>query len=378
MFKFVVGARKKEYNVHGAVLSKVSKPLNVLLTGPHKEAKEHRVNWPEVDEKTFVRFVQWAYTGTYITEEPDIILDESSINMSFTSSGTTKKTIPPTSKIAEKSLYSLSSVTPAVAEPKDTNHCHNSNCSYYMTNTTKQSTSLTCLVCRQSYQTDNCYSCGSVYSKCPRCYAKTAKRVTGCCSNTQCSYYKQAVGQTRATNSTCLTCQRSFNTSMCSRCRSIFSDCPHCSSATVNRGKRGTLIDEFLSDTIYPTTTSVFVPRKNTEGCEDYSGVFLCHAKLYVLGDTYDIPTLRQLSLHRLHATLKDFTLYPSRLNDIAALAKFVFENTTPGDKIRDMITLYYACIIEDASKHDGLKSLVDDIPDFAFGLISKMSQRLE
>ncbi|KAL1881282.1 hypothetical protein Daus18300_001134 [Diaporthe australafricana] len=139
------------------------------------------------------------------------------------------------------------------------------------------------------------------------------------------------------------------------------------------------LINQFLdvSGTVYPTSTTIFSARKNTEGCEDYTGVFLCHAKLYVLGDKYDIPPLKQLSLHRLHATLKEFILYPSRMNDIATLTKYIFENTVPDDKIREMLTLYYACIVEDARKHDGLKSLVDEIPDFAFSLIFKISDRL-
>jgi hypothetical protein len=41
------------------------------------------------------------------------------------------------------------------------------------------------------------------------------------------------------------------------------------------------------------------------------------------------------------------------------------------------MVTLYYACIVEDAREYDGLKSLIDEIPDFAFGLISKIGGRL-
>ncbi|POS69861.1 hypothetical protein DHEL01_v211746 [Diaporthe helianthi] len=117
------------------------------------------------------------------------------------------------------------------------------------------------------------------------------------------------------------------------------------------------LISKFLdkSHTMYPTSGFVFAPRKNTKGCEDYTGVFLCHAKLYVMADIYDIPSLQQLSLHRLHATLKEFTLYPSRMNNIATLAKYVFENTVPQDKICHMVTLYYACIVEDAKKQAGL-----------------------
>lgn len=69
--------------------------------------------------------------------------------------------------------------------------------------------------------------------------------------------------------------------------------------------------------------------------------------------------------------------LYPSRLNDIAILAKYLFENTRPDDKIRDLIMLYYACIIEDVSDSKSIKSLIDDFPDFADKLIIGMSQRL-
>lgn len=96
-----------------------------------------------------------------------------------------------------------------------------------------------------------------------------------------------------------------------------------------------------------------------------------------MLGDVYDIPQLRQLTLHRLHATLREFTLYPSRLDDIVTLARYVFGNTQPHDKIQHMIGLYFACIIDDALKHEGLRSLIEDIPDLAHILVSKMSERL-
>lgn len=39
-----------------------------------KEANEHSVYWEDVDEKTFLRFAQWAYTGEYIPAEPEFIL----------------------------------------------------------------------------------------------------------------------------------------------------------------------------------------------------------------------------------------------------------------------------------------------------------------
>lgn len=83
------------------------------------------------------------------------------------------------------------------------------------------------------------------------------------------------------------------------------------------------------------------------------------------------------MTFHRMYATLKVFVLYPSRMKDIAALARYLLENTHPEDGISDMIYLYYNCIVEDASKHDGFESLFHDLPDFAHGLIFKMSERL-
>lgn len=129
--------------------------------------------------------------------------------------------------------------------------------------------------------------------------------------------------------------------------------------------------------TAYPPLATTYLPRANTASMQDFTEVFLCHAKLYVLGDLYDLPALHQLSFHRLYATLKQFVLYPSRLNDIAILAKYLFENTRPDDKIRGLIMLYYACIIEDVSDSKSVKSLIDDFPDFAHKLIIGMSQRL-
>ncbi|KAI3391365.1 hypothetical protein diail_7474 [Diaporthe ilicicola] len=303
IYKFVIGPHSKEFSVHGAAISGLSKPLSVLLNGEMREATEARVEWPDVDEKTFVRFTQWAYTGNYVTEDPDIILDQSLIGTA--SSATETQALPQDNQVSEQPPHSLATFKPTQVQQ------------------------------------------GSF------------------CKN-QASYPGQV---------TCLRCRKKYSTKMCS-CKSAFSDCVFCAGAKT--GPRADLISKFLDEdgTIYPSSTS-FSARKNTEGCEDYTGVFLCHAKLYVLGDTYDIPLLKQLSLHRLHATLKDFTLYPSRMNDIAILAKYVFENTLPEDKIREMITLYYACMVEDAWKHEGLKSLIDEIPDFAFGLISKMSERL-
>lgn len=344
-----------------------------------REARERCVDWPDVDEKTFVRFAQWAYTKDYATEEPEIVLDHSSIEIPAWSQGSSDPEKTPTDrkKVPEKPLYSLNScASPELSEE----HCWNRSCNYYgRSDDYFSKASTTCATCKERYDTKICSNCESVFSDCPRCGPLTATP-RSCCKKKQCHNYNIGIYVT-TTYQTCLRCRASYSTKACSSCYSVYSDCPLCVAimSKSTKRQRGNLISKFLdeSGTKYSTSTSIFLPRKNTEGCEDYTGVFLCHAKLYVLGDKYDIPPLRQLTLYRLHATLKEFTLYPSRMDDLAKLAKYVFENTVPEDKIRDMITLYYACIVEDAWKYDGLKSLIDEIPDFAFGLISKMSERL-
>lgn len=392
IFKFVIGEHKKEYSVHGAALSQLSKPLSILLTGPHKEAIEHRVEWPDVDEETFVRFAQYAYTKTYSTEEPDVVLSSSNIAV-HPGTSTTETTALPSSSIPEQALYSLVSVD-SPREP-DSDYCGDPNCPYYKRGDHNTYIDVRCLRCGNSYLTNACSNCESVFSWCPSpdCHRK-ARAQTGrqLCVTPVCRLYLQSSPATKkkspATNKKpmsfrCLRCRRWFSSTYCVACKLPYSGCPSCS---VSEGpgttiKRKLLIDKFLDEdgTSYPAPEgAVFSPRENTEGCEDYTCVFLCHAKLYVLGDTYDMPHLRQLSLHRLHATLKVFTLYPSRLNDLAALASYIFENTRPDDEIRDMITLYYACIVEDVTKHHGLKSIIDDNPEFALGLVSRMSERLE
>lgn len=52
----------------------MSKPLNALVHGEMKEASDGVAVWPEVDEGTFVRFWEFAYTGNYTAPKPAIVL----------------------------------------------------------------------------------------------------------------------------------------------------------------------------------------------------------------------------------------------------------------------------------------------------------------
>lgn len=60
-----MGPSKKEFTVHADVFAKLSDPLNVLINGNFSEATEKTVVWDDVDEATFDRLRQFAYSGDY-------------------------------------------------------------------------------------------------------------------------------------------------------------------------------------------------------------------------------------------------------------------------------------------------------------------------
>ncbi len=73
--------------------------------------------------------------------------------------------------------------------------------------------------------------------------------------------------------------------------------------------------------------TSLPPTRANRGANEDYTEVFLSHARLYVFADKYDIQPLKTLALEELHDTLATYTLYRGRTGDILALLRYVYAN---------------------------------------------------
>ena len=68
----------------------------------------------------------------------------------------------------------------------------------------------------------------------------------------------------------------------------------------ITKSKKSLLWEKFerLS---YPHPGPTFKPRKNRDAGEDFTAVFLGHARLYVFADRYDIESLRSLCLYKLH-----------------------------------------------------------------------------
>ncbi|KAI0206039.1 hypothetical protein F4808DRAFT_408689 [Astrocystis sublimbata] len=64
-FTILVGPHKKTCTIHADLLAAMSGPLNALVNVHMREATEAMAEWPDVDEETFARFGEFAYTGTY-------------------------------------------------------------------------------------------------------------------------------------------------------------------------------------------------------------------------------------------------------------------------------------------------------------------------
>ncbi|KAL6719502.1 hypothetical protein ACLMJK_003742 [Lecanora helva] len=85
--------------------------------------------------------------------------------------------------------------------------------------------------------------------------------------------------------------------------------------------------------------------RANKGPDEDYTEVFLGHARMYVFAEKYDIQPLKKLALQKLQHQLAIHTLYIERAGEILSLVNYVYGNTgeTSGnsDDIRTMLAHY-------------------------------------
>ncbi|RYO96420.1 hypothetical protein DL764_007468 [Monosporascus ibericus] len=292
LVQFVIGPEKKEFLVHEYAVSSLSKPLDRLLNGQMKEATEGRVVWDDMDEAAFVRFIQWAYSGSYTDPEPVIFTDSSVIATSTAEDGKVAKNATATAGAG-------SSVTIALEEDAESvvSFVHRPSCSL-------------------------CYPTVPIYPSSRR---------------------------------------------------------PKCEKCPDPRKKRQ-MVNGFISSSLYACSTHSSPPRQNKKYDENYALVFLAHARLYVMADKYDLPQLSELALHKLWATLKIFTPYPSRLGDIVCMITYAFHSfseSAEGDKMCDMLVHYSGCIYENLTANDGFKTLVEEYPLFTHGLMKKIAERL-
>ncbi|KAK7957976.1 hypothetical protein PG988_012824 [Apiospora saccharicola] len=303
---FVIGSGATEFYLHADAISRLSKPLQALINGGMREAKEGRVVWDDLDDDTFIRFTQWAYTNDYETPEPDV-------QHEIAPPSTQVDPVTNLSSQTEKALY-------CVMHKTDTARCH---------------------------------KCSGIPG-----------------------YGAMILGNG---DHNCAKCKRPFQIFRCHECHQSIK-LAACLDCRARKSKTAALIRAFADSGHWSGawTPPNFHPRQNTKASEDYTNVFLSHAKLYVLADKYDIVDLGKESLHRLHLTLQSFAVYESRMVDILCLVQFVFDNTQDIDILRSMLVLYCACLGEDLAKCPEFQSVMQTAPDFGQALVLKLAEQFD
>ena len=123
-------------------------------------------------------------------------------------------------------------------------------------------------------------------------------------------------------------------------------------------------------------------PRQNTESCEEYTEVFLCHARLYVFSDRHGIESLRELSLQKLRLTLSKFHLFDERVPDVVELVSYTYRHTMEHDrgidKLRNLVMDYVICNLEIVFKNKNFKQMLIEAGALSKDLVWKTLERLD
>ncbi|MCJ1243637.1 hypothetical protein MMC30_000834 [Trapelia coarctata] len=111
-------------------------------------------------------------------------------------------------------------------------------------------------------------------------------------------------------------------------------------------------------------------PRPNASPYEDYTPVFLGHARLYVFADKYDVESLKASVLNKLQRTLSIFVPFESRCGDIVELIRYVYGNTPTRqggvDALRELVSRYVAFEATGVAKSEACLELVEEDGSFA------------
>lgn len=281
------------------------------------EAQSGSAILEDIEEHTFIRFCQFAYTGDYDAAEPEIILDSSAIDATGCENGVQE------AEPAEPPLESLEiEAEPPAPDPEP--------------EPVPEAEPVTDPWPEPEPEPENDLFDDCLWNSKTK---KKGKKNIAKIADSSVSQGPAPAGRSRTSN-----LWKTFNA------------------------------------TAYGRSVVRFKPRTNTEKHEEFTRVFLCHAQLYVFADKYDIASLRELSLFKLHKTLLTFSLYPERVSDIVELIRYTCANTADGphekDELKRMMICYAACVIEDLAVDEGFQNLLEEPGTISREIILQMLRR--
>ncbi|KAI1415073.1 hypothetical protein F5Y13DRAFT_197073 [Hypoxylon sp. FL1857] len=105
--------------------------------------------------------------------------------------------------------------------------------------------------------------------------------------------------------------------------------------------------------------------KRNGIGWRDGTEYFLRHANMYILGDRYDVETLRAEALFHIAKGLANTHDTWDNIPAFAKLARLTYSNTREHDQLRELLSKYVSLRGDDLFLHPDIESLRNEYPDF-------------
>ncbi|OQV10722.1 BTB/POZ domain-containing protein [Cladophialophora immunda] len=291
-FQFLVGLERKAFNVHSSLAVKLSPVFAALINGNMAESVERRAVLDDIDEKTFLRFCEFAYKGDFSVPPPETVADrellsplQSGTSCDNLGSSHSKSFSTGVEKVSDSSAGE-GPTTPTDGLRQALHHNHHKRAW-----THQISRPISWLRWCRIHQNSKVHSTDT-QAKAPVI-----------------SYHPDP-GSKLAMDWT--------------KFRSAASD----------------------------WNGPIFHPYRNSTPSESLMETLLSLAKLYVFADRYVIESLRSLVLYKMRRTLVSLKLFPQRVSEVFLLVQYVYDHTREGDDLRLLLTQFAACMINVFLQH--------------------------
>lgn len=357
-FLFVVGPEKKEFHIHKELVAGLSPALNVMVNGKMREASELRVEWPDVDVDTFLRFAKFAYSGTYTEADPEDLETTQERSPPETIDLTDERDAESADVISEEE--NQSDLDDDLDDDDDDDDDDDEGDEEGISEDESQDSLdagmeplpftqmdlkrlMRAIPDRLPYSLDNFNTASAV--------VLDNHGVVGC-KRRRLPWDGDGFINPDITIRT--------------RLKIMFLMYFKAIGNSV-RAKNSRV----------PQASLEWAPLPNSNPDRSYEPVFLSHARLYFLADMYDIENLREVSMYRLYRTLYVFQVYAERIPDLVRLAEEIYNNTVENDPARQLITSYLSCFAEHIRPCEELQHLLKSNGDFAHDMFNQMAHRL-
>ena len=119
---------------------------------------------------------------------------------------------------------------------------------------------------------------------------------------------------------------------------------------------------------------------RKQEPYDNYTEVFLCHARIYVFAEKYSIWPLKALSLHKLQQILIDYIIYEERIVDIVNLLRYSYSRPASQGSVNSLSLLvaqYAACVVEELAKSPLFYLALEEFGSFGKDIMKQMLKRV-